>query len=155
MRRAQDEGQAATELALVLPLLLLLALLLVQVSLMARDQILVVHAAREAAREAAVDPRPASIRKAAIRASGLKAGRLHTEMARGDGSRIVTIRVQYRSPTDVVLVGPLLPDIVVGAKAAMRSEMGQAGGRNSNSQKKNAGTASSQSEWCVKAVRTA
>ena len=125
MSRGRDEGQAATELALVLPLVLLLFLLLLQVALVARDQILVVHAAREAAREAAVDPRPASIRSAAVRASGLKASDLGAEMTPGGGSSIVTVRVQYRSPTDVVLIGPLLPDIVVGAKAAMRSELGQ------------------------------
>lgn len=125
MSRERDEGQAATELALVLPLLLLLALLLLQVALVARDQILVVHAAREAAREAAVDPRPASVKQAAIRASGLKPGGLGTELSLGGGSSIVTVRVEYRSPTDVVLIGPLLPDIVVGAKAAMRSEVGQ------------------------------
>lgn len=124
MARERDEGQAATELALVLPLVMLLCLLLVQVALIARDQILVVHAAREAAREAAVDPRPGSIRKAALRASRLKAERLGTELATGGGSNIVTVRLQYRSPTDVVLVGPLLPDIVVGANAAMRSELG-------------------------------
>ncbi len=131
MHRERDEGQAATELALVLPLLLLLALFLVQVALVARDQILVVHAAREAAREAAVDPRPASVRKAAIRASGLKAGGLRTDLSSGGGSSIVTVRVEYRSPTDVVLVGPLLPEIVVGAKAAMRSEVGQPAAENS------------------------
>jgi len=136
MSGKRDEGQAATELALVLPLLMLLALLLVQVTLVARDQILVVHAAREAAREAAVDPRPASIRKAAIRASGLKVGGLRTELSSEGGSSIVTVRVEYRSPTDVVLVGPLLPDIVVGAKAAMRSESGQPAAETSDEQKK-------------------
>ncbi len=132
----RDEGQAATELALVLPLLMLLALLMVQVTLVARDQILVVHGAREAAREASVDPRPASIKMAVIRASGLKEGGLGTEMSREGGSSVVTVRVQYRSPTDVVLIGPLLPDIVVGAKAAMRSESGHPAAENANEQKK-------------------
>lgn len=136
MSGERDEGQAATELALVLPLLLLLALLLVQVALVARDQILVVHAAREAVREAAVDPRPASVRGAALRASGLKNGDLGTEVTQGGGSSIVTVRVQYRSPTDVVLIGPLLPDIVVGAKAAMRSELGQPARETSDVQEK-------------------
>lgn len=136
MTRERDEGQAATELALVLPLVLLLALLIVQIALVARDQILVVHAAREAAREAAVDPRPASVRKAAIRASGLKPGGLGTELFLGGGSSIVTVRVEYRSPTDVVLIGPLIPDIVVGAKAAMRSELGQPPAETPDGQKK-------------------
>ena len=47
------------ELALVLPLVVALLLAVVQVGLIVRDQVLVVHAAREAAREAAVDPDPA------------------------------------------------------------------------------------------------
>jgi Flp pilus assembly protein TadG len=57
------------ELALVLPLVLLLLLGVVQVGLVVRDQILVVHAAREAAREAAVDPAPGAARRAALAGS--------------------------------------------------------------------------------------
>jgi hypothetical protein len=35
---------------------------------------------------------------------------------------MVIVSVRYRSPTDVPLVGRLLPEIVVEAKAAMRDE---------------------------------
>lgn len=121
----RDEGQAATELALVLPLLVLLLLAVVQVALVARDQVLVVHAAREAVREAAVDPRPAAVRRAAHSSASetLKKNRLTTETSHiGGVSDMVTVRVTYRAPTDVALVGPLLPDVVVRAKAAMRVE---------------------------------
>jgi Flp pilus assembly protein TadG len=45
-----DRGQATVELALVLPLVAMLTLAIVQVALVARDQNLVTHAAREAAR---------------------------------------------------------------------------------------------------------
>ena len=131
-RPADEAGQAATELALVLPLLVLLLLAIVQVTLVARVQVLVVHAAREAAREAAVDPRPGAVRGAARRvagnpdggaASGLKVRRLDTEMSHTGGAPvIVTVRVVYRAPTDVPLIGPLLPDIEVRAKASMRQE---------------------------------
>lgn len=131
---ARDEhGQAATEVALVVPLVVLLLLTVVQVTLVARDQVLVVHAAREAAREAAVDPRPAAIRQAAGRAggSGLKKQRLGTEASHTGGvTAIVTVRVVYQSPTDVPLIGPLLPDIAVRAKAAMRQETPLELGRN-------------------------
>ena len=124
MPHRDEQGQAATELALVVPLLVLLLLTIVQVTLVARDQVLVVHAAREAAREAAVDPRPAAVRRAARRAgSGLKADRLGTETRQTGGAPvIVTVRVAYRAPTEVPLIGPLLPDIEVRAKAAMRRE---------------------------------
>ncbi len=45
-RGSRDEGQAAVELARVLPLVALVLLALVQAGLVVRDQILVVHAAR-------------------------------------------------------------------------------------------------------------
>ena len=125
MPRRDEQGQAATELALVMPLLVLLLLAVVQVTLVARDQVLAVHAAREGAREAAVDPRPAAaVRRAALRAgSGLKPGRLGTETSQTGGAPVIVIvRVAYRAPTDVPLIGPLLPDIEVRAKAAMRRE---------------------------------
>ncbi|HUP85358.1 MAG TPA: TadE/TadG family type IV pilus assembly protein [Acidimicrobiales bacterium] len=125
MARRTDEGQAATELALVLPVLVLLLLAVVQVTVIARDQVLVVHAAREAARQASIDFRPSAIRSAALRAApGLKPGRLGTDSDHGGAFPvIVTVRVVYRAPTDVALIGPLLPDVVVEANAAMRREV--------------------------------
>lgn len=132
MSEDRDGGQAATELALVLPLVMLALLAVVQVALVARDQVLVVHAARAAAREAAVDSRPMSIRAAALRASGLKAGSLRTESsAEGGDPAMIAVRVQYRSPTDVMLIGPLLPEIFLGAKAAIRAESGPFGQKKS------------------------
>src|SRR5918995_3019013 len=56
-------GQATVELALVLPLVAVLLLSIVQAAVLARDQILVTHAAREAVRAAAVDPDPAAARR--------------------------------------------------------------------------------------------
>ena len=53
---SSQQGQATVELAMTLPLVAVLLLLLVQAGLIARDQVLVTHAAREAARTAAVDP---------------------------------------------------------------------------------------------------
>ena len=123
---ADDErGQAATELALVLPLLVLLLLTVVQVTLVARDQVLVVHAAREAAREAAVDPRPSAVRQAVGRAGGggLQLDRLDIKTTQSGGApSMVTVRVVHRTATDVPLIGTLVPDVEVRAKAAMRRE---------------------------------
>jgi Flp pilus assembly protein TadG len=63
------------EFALVLPLLLVLLLAIVQVGLLVRDQVLLVHAAREAARELAVreDPAPAPAAPAPSAAAGARA----------------------------------------------------------------------------------
>jgi len=55
---------------------------------------------------------------------------------------MVTVTVIYRAPTDVPLVGPLLPGITVRAKAAMRTEMGHAEWKFHHGQRNSAGTAS-------------
>jgi len=121
---ADDDGQAAVELVLVLPLLVLLLLGMVQVGLVVRDQVLVTHAAREEAREAAVDPAPAGVRRAALSAAPLESGRLSVVMsaAEPDTAR-VGVRLSYRSSTDLPLVGVLLPDVHLDARASMRKEV--------------------------------
>ena len=121
--RGRDEGQAAVELALVLPLVFLLLLVVVQVALVARDQVLVVHAAREAARQAAVDAAPGAARQAALAGSRLAPDRLKVDVRNraGPGSR-VSVRVEYRTPTDVPFVGALLRDLTLSSTAAMRVE---------------------------------
>ncbi|HVF32530.1 MAG TPA: TadE/TadG family type IV pilus assembly protein [Acidimicrobiales bacterium] len=124
MRRERDGGQAAVELALVLPLVVLLLLAVVQVTLVARDQILVVHAARNAARAAAVDAGSdgAAARRAAH--ESLKSGAVRVDVQRvgADRRELVVVNVRYTSATDVPLVGRLLPDVPLSAKAAMRAE---------------------------------
>jgi Flp pilus assembly protein TadG len=122
----RDEGQAAVELALVLPLVVLLLLTVVQVTLVARDQVLVVHAARAGARAAAVaapgsDQRD-EVRHAALEASGLKSDRTIADMTRVGTTDTVIVRVRYAAPTDVPLVGALLPDVTLDADVTMRSE---------------------------------
>jgi len=120
-----DRGQATVEVALILPVLATLLLAVVQVGLVVRDQILVTHAAREAARSAAVDPAPAAARAAAVDGSGLPAARLDLTVSgrAGPGSR-VRVRIGYRTPTDVPLVGRLVGDLVLRAEATMRVEDG-------------------------------
>lgn len=117
-----EEGQAAVELALVLPLVLLLFLGLVQVGLVVRDDVLLVHAAREAARRAAVDRAEGAPRTAAIAGSGLTASRLEVQTTRDETAGTVTETLHYRSPTGLPLIGPLLPDVPLEAKATMRQE---------------------------------
>jgi Flp pilus assembly protein TadG len=121
-RSGGEGGQAAVELALVLPLVLLLFLGLVQVGLVVRDDVLVVHAAREAARRAAVDRDDAGPRTAAIAGSGLTASRLDVRTTRDEAAGTVTETLHYRAPTGLPLIGPLLPDITLAANATMREE---------------------------------
>lgn len=118
-----DGGQAAVELALVLPLVVLVLLAVVQVGLVVRDQVLVVHAAREAARQAAVDPSADGPKNAAVTGSGLDSQRLDVSMSgRGGAGTRVRVEVKYRAPTEVPLVGPMLDDITLQAQATMRVE---------------------------------
>ena len=119
-RRHSERGQAALELALCLPILALLLLALVQVAVVVRDQVAVVHAAREGARAAAVTGAgPADGVAAARSAARLNAGRLDVDASRGESVRVT---VSYRSPTDVPLVGRLVGDVTLRATAVMRSE---------------------------------
>lgn len=122
-RGRRDGGQATVELALTLPLLAVLALALVQVGLLVRDQILVVHAARAAAREAAVSDDLAAATREGLRASSLKRTSTTVDISgrRGRGSR-VTAAVTYVATTDVPLVGALVPDIRLRSEATMRVE---------------------------------
>lgn len=118
-----ERGQAAVELALVLPLVAALLLALVQVGIVVRAQVLVTHAAREGARAAAVDPAPDAGPVAARASSGLDADRLAvTVSGRGDAGSRVEVDVVYDLATDVPLVGDLLADVELSARATMRVE---------------------------------
>ena len=91
---------------------------------MARDQILVTHAAREAARAAAVDADPAAARRAARATPGpSSADRLDVDgRERGAVGGRVTGRRPLPGADRVPLVGPLLDDVVLDAAATMRVE---------------------------------
>ena len=118
-----ERGQATVELALVLTVVVLLLMILIQAALVAKDQLLVQHAAREAARSAVVDPDAAVARRAAEGASNLDRHRLTVSLSGGGerGDR-TTARVSYRSPTDVPLVGRLIGDVTVSGSVTMRVE---------------------------------
>lgn len=110
-------------MALVLPVVALLLLAVVQAALVVRDQVLVVHAAREAARAAAVDPAAGAPQRAALAAAPLDPSRLVVRVGQGGGSgQPVAVTVSYRSRTFAPMIGALLPDIVLMGRAAMRRE---------------------------------
>ena len=111
------------ELALVLPLVMVLLLAVVQLGLLVRDQILVVHAAREAVREAAVDPAADAPRRAALASSNLVDTRLTViTTGRGAAGSRVRVEVAYRASTGVPLLGAAMGDLTLRASATMRVE---------------------------------
>jgi Flp pilus assembly protein TadG len=119
----RDRGQATVEAALVLPLVVTMLLAVVQVGMIVRAQVLVTHAAREGARAAAVDDDPDAAARAAHEATALDDDRMAVAVRGrdGPGSR-VQVDVTYRTPTDIPLIGALLPDVSVHGEATMRVE---------------------------------
>lgn len=121
--RSNEDGQAAVELALCLPLIAALALMLLQVALVVRDQVLVTHAARAAAREAAVSADPSAVQAAAAAAGHLDPTRLRVSVRnRGRPGTQVVVVVLYATPTSVPLVGAVVGDVHLSSTAAMRVE---------------------------------
>jgi Flp pilus assembly protein TadG len=114
-----DAGQATVEFALVLPLVFFAALAILQVALVVRDQVATIHAAREAARAATVDRDQGRAVAAARRV--LARADVHVGPRPGVGGP-VRVEVEYRSRTDLPLVGPLFPDPTLHASAVMRVE---------------------------------
>jgi hypothetical protein len=90
------------------------------VGALAQRRVLVTHAAREVARAAAVADGEADPTRATGLRGGLDPTRLTvtTEVV-GDH---VEVSVRYRDPTDVAVVGHLLPDVTLASRAAMRLE---------------------------------
>lgn len=117
-------GQSTAELAVVLPVLLILIFTVAQVGVVTRDQMSVQHAARAAARRAAVSPDQATALAGAVDAgTGLKADRLQVELSGGRSSgETLTVVVDYASPTDVPLVGRLVGDVDLSASASVLVE---------------------------------
>ena len=118
-----ERGQSTVELALCLPLIVIILAALVQVGVIAIDNVKLWHAAREAARIAAVDPDRDEIVRAAER-SGLDG--LDIEVAPEDLYRRqgepVTVTVSYAPSTRVPVIGTLFDDLVLDAEASMRIE---------------------------------
>lgn len=119
-----DHGQSTVEFALILPLVVLVVLLVVQAGFVVRDQLLVSHAAREAARAAAVsDADRVGAALAAARAAGrLRADQLSGTVSMLDADRSVRVEISYRSVTDLPLIGALVPDVDLHAAVVMRVE---------------------------------
>lgn len=125
--RGGQRGSATVEFALVLPLLFVVTLGLIQVGLLARDQLLVEAAARAGARAAAVQPDDAQAREAALAAApALDPASVSVSVLR-DGQRglPVTVRVGYVDPIRVPFIGWLVGEsVAIDATAVMRQEFG-------------------------------
>lgn len=113
-------GQATVEVAFLLPVVVLLALAIGQVTVVAHARVSVTHAAREGARVAAVGESDQAVRAAVLASGPLTESRVRVGVVRGDATVEVTVR--YVDPTDVALVGPLVGDVELVAVAVMQRE---------------------------------
>jgi len=119
-----QRGSASVEFATVLPLVAIAMLAVVQISLLAWDQMRVAHAAREGARMLALANDVAAVKEAALQAGALDGERTTIEVApdsrpAGTPSR-VTIR--YRPRIVVPLIGRYVPEVTITATVWMRVE---------------------------------
>ncbi len=117
-RPRNEDGQAAVELALAFPLAAVFLLGAVQVTVVIRDQLAVIHAAREAARAAAVSTDAGDGVGAGQRAVELPAVEITVSAAGGQVRATATRTVR----TDVPFVGLFLPDVTVRGTAVMALE---------------------------------
>jgi hypothetical protein len=95
-------------------------LLIAQVGLVVRDQVLVVHAAREGARAASVSGAPGEAGPAAARATGLDPARLRVETSMAGNAVSVTAR--YRSRVGLPVLRLLVDGVELDATVVMRRE---------------------------------
>jgi hypothetical protein len=107
--RRPDGGQATVELALALPAVLVALLAIVQAGLVVADHVRTVHDGRAGAAATAV-----------VAAGG--EGCTTSVDRPAEVGRTLVVTVGCPSPTDVPLVGALLPDVVVRSRAVMRVE---------------------------------
>jgi Flp pilus assembly protein TadG len=127
VRRRNERGSAVVEFALLLPLLLLMLLAVVQIGVLARDRLLVAHAARAGAREAAIQESDIAVRDAAIAAAaGLDPAGIDVVVQRvGGRGDPVSVAISYEVPVAGVLAGWLLPSTVTfSTSATARQEFG-------------------------------
>lgn len=122
-RSPRDRGQAVVEFALVLPFVALLVLGIVQLVVVARDQLTVEFAAREGARAAVVAADPgAAATLAATAAVRLDPLDVAADLRIGAVGKVVTVTVRYRSPTDVPIIGSFIDEVDLVGRVTMRRE---------------------------------
>ena len=123
VERRDQRGQSTVELALALPLVALVIGVLVEFGMLVADQARLWHAAREAARVAAVDP-DENHQMHAARQTGLGPLEMKTEPEpnlRVQGEP-VEVSLEYSPAGTVPLVGELFESLTLSSSATMRIE---------------------------------
>lgn len=120
-----ERASAAVEFALVLPLVLTMTLALLQVGLLAKDELVVGESARAGARQASVSTDDDSVRRSVENAAvGLGPDRLDVSLQREGGvGTPAEVTVVYHAPVTVPIVSWLFPSTIdISSSAVMRQE---------------------------------
>jgi len=116
-----ERGSAVVEFALILPLVLILVLGLVEVAIVARSEIQLIHAAREGARQAAVSPDTAQASAAVRKALGAAGPAARISVSRPAAiGQPAQVRVSVRHRIGAPILGGFTVDLA--ASASMRTE---------------------------------
>lgn len=107
-RRTGQSGQASVEFAVLLPVVLVLVAFVVQVGLLVRDRVTLVHDTRVAARAVVVEPTTTAAR-AALDGAGSAANRSISLTGSTAPGALVTVTVTA-PPTRLPLFGRVLGD---------------------------------------------
>jgi len=99
-----------------------LFLLLVQVALVGRSQILVTHATREVARAVALEPGSSTAVDAARRAGGLDPAHLDMAVEPAGEPSLWAVRSRYRLPLVVPLLNIARREVTLGSRLVVRAE---------------------------------
>lgn len=123
VRRAVGRaGQSTVEFALVLPLVLTVLLCVLQVVVVVRHRVLLEQALHEAARTAALADRATAGRDTARAAAAALPGATVSLGPRPPAGGTQRITVEYRSRTELPIVGAVLPDPRLRASTVVRVE---------------------------------
>lgn len=113
-----ENGQAAVEFAVALPLIVVVMLAIVQVGVSVRNEVAVELAAREGARAAAVSADPSGAATSAAK----RAVSLPIVVSTASDAGRVSVTVTYIDPTDVAIIGAAIGPITHEATATMAVE---------------------------------
>ena len=116
-------GQATLEFALLLPALMLIVMFSVQVFLLTRDQMMLLHAARVASRAVAISNDPSLAQSVVVGSTQLDPHHL-TVSVLGDAQpgEEVTLRLEYRSQVAFALFRLMVEEVVIEEELVMRAE---------------------------------
>lgn len=116
-----ERGSAVVEFALVIPLILVLILGIVEVAVVARSELQLIHAAREGARQAATSPDTGRAAAAVRRSLGVLGSRARVSVSRPSG---VGEQARVRVALSHLVAAPLFGGFTIelSATATMRTE---------------------------------